>query len=232
MMGIELSPGAWLIACVVGAFVGLDEVSWPQAMWSRPIVAGTLGGWLFGAPAEGFLVGAWLEVVLSRHLPFGGARHPESGPAALTAGAATGLAATGSPVDVPAAVLCGWVIGWLGAYSVRALRGVTARIAGVPRGARDAAAGLARRHGLAVLLDGVRAGLLVAALLVPSALFVRLLSTQPPGVFGPAWTPALAAVGLAGVAGVAARALAAPRRRWPALAAGALVGAVLAGVSA
>ena len=230
MTGIELSPGSWVLACVAGVIVGLDEVSWPQAMWSRPIVAATLGGLLFGAPADGFMVGAWLELVLSRHAPLGGARHPEAGPAALTAGAACGLGQTGSLIGVPAAVACGWVIGWLGAYSVRALRGVTARIAAVPRGARDPAAALARRHELAIAFDGARAGLLVAALLVPSALFVRLLSAQPPGGVGPAWTPALAAVGLAGMGGVAARVLAAPRHRWPALAAGGLAGAALAGV--
>ena len=76
-------------------------------------------------------------------------------------------------------------------------------------------------------LDGLRAGLLVAALLVPSALFVRLLSAQPPGAPGAAWWPVVAGLGLAGAAGVTARGLGARARHWPALAAGCVLGALL-----
>lgn len=231
-MGIDLSLGEWLLACALGGLVGLDAVSWPQAMWSRPIVAGALGGFLFGSPAEGFLVGACLELVLSRHAPFGGARHPETGPAALTAGAACGLAQSGTAIDVPAAVVCGWAIGWLGTHSVTVLRRVTARLATGPGGGGSGAAALARRHRLAMLLDGVRAGLIVAALLVPCALFVRFLAGHPAAGPGAAWSPALVAIGLAGMGGVAARALGTRRRQWPAFAAGSLLGAVLAGVLA
>ncbi|WP_419941775.1 hypothetical protein [Candidatus Palauibacter sp.] len=232
MMGIELSLGDWLLACAMGSIVGLDAVSWPQVMWSRPIVAATLGGLLFDAPAGGFLVGTWLELVLSRHPPFGGARHAETGPAAFTAGAAYGMAQTGAVIGVPAAVVCGWAIGWAGAYSVTVLRVATARLWASSGRARGGAAALARRHRLAMLMDGARGGLLVASLLVPSVLFVRLLSTQPPGSFGLAWSPALAAIGLAGMGGVAARALGTRRRDWPGLAAGGLLGALLAGVLA
>ncbi|WP_419950916.1 PTS sugar transporter subunit IIC [Candidatus Palauibacter sp.] len=231
-MGIDLSLGEWLLACALGGLVGLDAVSWPQAMWSRPIVAGTLGGVLFGAPAEGCLVGACLELVLSRHAPFGGARHAETGPAALTAGAACGLAQSGSAIDVPAAVACGWAIGWLGTRSVTVLRRVTARLATGPGGGWGSAATLARRHRLAMLLDGVRAGLLVASLLVPSALLVRFLSTHPAAGPGALGASALVAIGLAGMGGVAARALGARRRHWPAFAAGGILGAVLAAVLA
>ncbi|WP_420634631.1 PTS sugar transporter subunit IIC [Candidatus Palauibacter sp.] len=232
MMGVELPLSHWLLACGLGAVVGLDAVSWPQGMWSRPIVAGTLGGLLFGAPAGGFLIGAWLDLVLSRHPSFGGARHPEPGPAAFTAGAAYGLAETGSAVGLLAAVAAGWALGWTGAYSVGLLRRLTARLVSGPGGVRGGAGVLARRHRLAMLLDGVRAGLLVAALLVPSALLVRFLSTQSPGGSGLVWTPALAAVGLAGAAGVAARGLGARSRSWPVFAAGGLLGAILARVLA
>ena len=231
-MGLDLSLGEWLLACALGGLVGLDAVSWPQAMWSRPIVAGTLGGFLFGAPAEGFLVGACLELVLSRHAPFGGARHPETGPAAFTAGAACGLAQSGTVIDVPAAVVCGWAIGWLGTQSVTVLRRATARLAIGPGRGRGGAARLARRHRLAMLLDGVRGGVLVASLLVPSALFVRVLSEHPAGGSGSAWSLALVAIGLAAMGGVAARALGTRRRDWPAFAAGSILGAILAGVLA
>ena len=230
MTGVELAAGDWALACLFAAAIGLDEVSWPQAMWSRPIVAGTLGGVLFGAPAAGCVVGAWLELVLSRHPPFGGARHPETGPASFTAGAAYAIGGGGAPAGIVAAVAVGWAVGWTGAYSVTLLRRVTPRLVSRPDGFSGGAAALARRHRLAMALDGLRAGLLVAALLVPSALFVRLLSTQPPGAPGAAWWPVLAGLGLAGAAGVAARGLGPRARHWPALAAGCVLGTLLARV--
>ena len=230
MTGVELSAGGWALACLFGALVGLDGVSWPQAMWSRPIVAATLGGALFGAPAEGCLTGAWLELALSRHPPFGGARHPETGPAALTAGAAYAIAGNGAPVGIVAAVAIGWAIGWTGAYSVTLLRRLTPHLVSRSDGFRGGAAALSRRHRLAVALDGLRAGLLVVALFVPSVLFVRFVSTQVPGAAGLAWWPVLAGLGLAGAAGVAARGLGARVRHWPALAAGGLLGILLARV--
>ena len=83
-----------------------------------------------------------------------------------------------------------------------------------------------------MLLDGIRAAVLVASLLVPSALFVRVLSTHTATGFGPAWSSVLVAIALAGMGGVAARALGARRRHWPAFATGGILGAVLAGVLA
>lgn len=231
MTAVELSAGSWALACLFGAVIGLDEVSWPQAMWSRPIVAGTLGGMLFADPAAGCLAGVWLELVLSRHPPFGGARHPETGPASLTAGAAC-AAGGGAPAAIVAAVAVGWAIGWTGAYSVTLLRRVTPSLVSRPDGFPGGAAALARRHRLATALDALRAGLLVAALLVPSVLFVRLLSFQPSGTAGAAWWPVVAGLGLAGAAGVAARGLGARGRHWPALAAGCLLGTLLVRVFA
>ena len=178
MIGVELSAGEWALACLLGAVIGLDGVSWPQVMWSRPIVAGTVGGALFGAPGAGCVVGAWLELVLSRHPPFGGARHPETGPASFTAGAAFALAG-GGPIGIAGAVAVGWAVGWTGAYSLALLRRVTPGLVSRPEGFRGGAAALARRHRLATALDGLRGGLLVAALFVPSILFLRLLTTQP-----------------------------------------------------
>ncbi len=232
MMGVELSAGDWGLACLIGAAVGLDCVSWPQAMWSRPIVAGTLGGLLFGAPAAGCLVGVWLEVVLSRHPPFGGARHPEPGPASFVAGAAFAVAGGGAPAGVVAAVATGWAIGWTGAYSVALLRRVTPRLVSPPEGFGGGAAALARRHRLAIALDGMRGGLLVATLLIPSVLFVRFVSNPPGGGAELTWWPVPAGLGLAGAAGVAARGLGARRRAWPALAAGMFLGFIIARVVA
>jgi PTS system mannose-specific IIC component len=55
---MELLPLALL-----GGVLGLDVVSFPQAMVSRPIVAATVAGALVGAPAAWLLLGATLELV-------------------------------------------------------------------------------------------------------------------------------------------------------------------------
>ena len=44
----------------LGGLVGMDVVSFPQAMWSRPIVAATLAGALSGDARAGLLAGAAL----------------------------------------------------------------------------------------------------------------------------------------------------------------------------
>ena len=43
---------------LLGALLGLDVVSFPQAMISRPIVAATIAGALVGAPGRGLVVWA------------------------------------------------------------------------------------------------------------------------------------------------------------------------------
>lgn len=78
---VELLPVALL-----GGLLGLDVVSFPQAMVSRPIVAATLAGALVGAPAAGLAVGATLELVAIETLPFGASRYPEWGSAAVVGG--------------------------------------------------------------------------------------------------------------------------------------------------
>ncbi len=228
MMGFELTLGEWLLACALGVVVGLDSVSWPQAMWSRPIVAGTVGGLIVGAPGAGFLTGAWLELVMSRHPPFGAARYPETGPAALIAGAAYGLADEGALIGLVGSVLVGWTIGWLGMHSVTVLRRVNARLVAEPARFAGSPRELGRRHRLAMRLDGARAGLIVGALLVPSVLFVRFLETFEPGRLGAGVAPVLAAVGLAGLTGSGARALGTRRRRWPVFLAGGFLGTLVA----
>ena len=86
----------WLALGLLGGVVGLDATSFPQVMLSRPIVAATLTGLLFGDPAAGLLLGALLEAFALLILPFGATRYPESGTAAAAAtsayAAATDLA--------------------------------------------------------------------------------------------------------------------------------------------
>ena len=74
------------IALLAGV-LGLDVVSFPQAMISRPIVGATLGGLLFGAPFAGMVCGAALECLALEALPVGASRYPEWGSASVVAGA-------------------------------------------------------------------------------------------------------------------------------------------------
>ena len=59
---------------VVGAVLGLDVVSFPQAMISRPLVGATLTGAFLGAPEAGLLLGATLECFALESLPVGASR--------------------------------------------------------------------------------------------------------------------------------------------------------------
>ena len=77
---------SWLIAALLGGFVGLDATSFPQVMISRPVVAGVLTGVLFGRPAEGLAVGFLVEAFSLIILPIGAARYPDSGTATVTMG--------------------------------------------------------------------------------------------------------------------------------------------------
>ncbi len=227
-MGVEITPWQLLIACGLGAVVGLDSASWPQAMWSRPIVAATTGGFLFGNPGAGFLVGLWLELIMSRHPPFGAARYPETGPAALTAGAALALADPSSWSALLASVLVGWMIGWIGMYSLVATRRVNARLVADPSKFGGRPSAVARAHLVCVGVDALRAAAIVGALLVPSVLVVRVLGAFRETALIPGAGVLLAAVGLAALTGIGARSLAASRRGWPALFVGATVGLLLA----
>ena len=66
---------------LLGGLFGLDVVSFPQAMISRPLVAATLGGAFIGNAALGLLLGAALELIALETLPFGASRYPEWGSA-------------------------------------------------------------------------------------------------------------------------------------------------------
>lgn len=227
MAGIDLSLGGWLAVVILGALVGLDGASWPQLMISRPIAAGTLGGLLFGDPAAGFLSGAILEIVNARHPPYGAARYPETGPASLVAGAAYAGAGSAGLLPLITVTLAGWAIGWIGSYSVQIQRAVNGRLVGDPNAFGGDARALTRRHRLAMRLDGARAAVITGAFVVPTMVAARLASTFPLLPTQARISGALAAAGIAGLAGVGARVLGGRRRGWPAFAVGALVGAAL-----
>lgn len=73
----------WL--AVWGTVVGLDLVTGPQVMLTRPIVAAPVAGWIVGDIAFGMFVGVILEMYALEILPFGAARYPDYGLGAVVA---------------------------------------------------------------------------------------------------------------------------------------------------
>jgi PTS system mannose-specific IIC component len=164
--GVELL--ALLPIAVAGALLGLDVVSFPQAMISRPIVAATLGGALAGDITSGLVAGAVLEMIALEMLPVGASRYPEWGTASVVGGAlAAGFYTLpgAAVVAIFASIATAWAGGW-SMYGLRRMNGVWARREREPleAGAPGAAAGLQLRGLSADLLRGFV--LTVAALLI------------------------------------------------------------------
>ena len=61
---------------MLGALLGLDVVTFPQAMISRPLVAATAAGAFVGSPFAGLTIGATLELLALGMLPFGASKYP------------------------------------------------------------------------------------------------------------------------------------------------------------
>jgi len=105
---------------LLGALLALDGTAVGQFMVSRPLVAGTLAGWVLGDPALGLLVGGILELYSIPVFPVGGGEFPEGGPPAVVAVAAAW--ALPGPGGVALGTLLGLVWSRLGTLSIRALR--------------------------------------------------------------------------------------------------------------
>jgi mannose/fructose/N-acetylgalactosamine-specific phosphotransferase system component IIC len=152
---------------VLGAVLGLDVVSFPQMMISRPIVAATAAGALLGQPARGLLLGATLECFALETLPFGASRYPEWASASVVAGALFASQPEGRPGAMTIAVLIALAAAWIGGLSMVYLRKLNAvwarhRHEAVARGSKRIVEGL-QLFGLTA--DLVRGGLLTGLLL-------------------------------------------------------------------
>ena len=122
---MELSPLTLTALLLWGTIVGLDLVSVPQAMISRPLVVGTVAGWLVGDVEAGLRVGVLLELFALDVLPVGAVRYPDYGPATV---AAVVLAA-GTPwrMALGLAVAAGLVLAVTGGWSLLVVRRWNAR---------------------------------------------------------------------------------------------------------
>jgi PTS system mannose-specific IIC component len=159
---------ALLPLALLGALVGLDVVSFPQAMWSRPLVGATLGGSIIGRPEAGLIAGVILELLAFDTLPVGASRYPDWGTAGVVGGAmhAEHVHSAGGgalALAMIAALLTAWFGGWT-MFALRKLNGswASARRPELDAGSREAVMSLQIRG---LVADLVRGALLTAGAL-------------------------------------------------------------------
>ena len=154
---------------LLGALLGLDVVSFPQAMISRPIVAATLAGAFIGHPSAGLLIGVVLELIALDTLPFGASRYPEWGSAGVVGGALFAAQPPGMPGALPASLLAALLTASVSGWSMVVLRRV---IAGRLERTRDSIEAGSRDALLSLHLSGMTLDLLRAALVTMVGMIV------------------------------------------------------------
>jgi mannose/fructose/N-acetylgalactosamine-specific phosphotransferase system component IIC len=162
---------------LLGALLGLDVVSFPQAMISRPIVAATLAGTFIGHSASGLLIGVVLEMIALDTLPFGASRYPEWGSAGVVGGALFAAQPTGMPGALPASLLAALLTASISGWSMVVLRRIiAARLERtrdrIEAGSRDALLSL---HLSGMSLDLVRGALVTTLGMVIFSPLVRAI---------------------------------------------------------
>lgn len=165
-----------LPVAIVGAVLGLDVVSFPQAMISRPIVAATLGGALAGDVTSGLVAGAVLEMIALEMLPVGASRYPEWGTASVVGGAIAAALYTlpgAAVVAIFASIATAWVGGW-SMYGLRRLNGVWVRreLGMLEAGRAGTVTGLQLRGLAADLLRGFLLTFIALLVWIPIAVWV------------------------------------------------------------
>lgn len=131
----ELPPYGVIILVIWGTITALDLVSVPQAMLSRPLVAGSVAGWLAGDIEAGLRVGVLFECFALDVLPIGAVRYPDYGPATVVAAALAAGApwefglGIGAALGVVLAALGGWSLQFVRRWNARAIQHRTAALA-------------------------------------------------------------------------------------------------------
>jgi mannose/fructose/N-acetylgalactosamine-specific phosphotransferase system component IIC len=162
---------------LLGALLGLDVVSFPQAMISRPVVAATLAGSFIGHPPAGLLIGVVLEMIALDTLPFGASRYPEWGSAGVVGGALFGAQPHGMPGALPACLLAALLTASISGWSMVVLRRLIAMRLEQTRdrieeGSRNALLSL---HLSGMSMDLLRGGLVTITAMMIFAPLVRAI---------------------------------------------------------
>lgn len=221
----EFSPLVVLPLLLWGTLVGLDLVSVPQAMISRPVVAGVVAGALAGDVEAGLRIGVLFELFALDVLPVGAVRYPDYGPATVSAVAL----GAGTPWELGLGVSAalGLVLAMLGGWSLQVVRRWNARA--IQQRTAALAAGESRairwlQYG-GVLRDALRGfTLTLAGLVLASTVTESVRLDRPTAV---AFTLVAVGSGLAAAASSAFRGSGrGPRLKW--LIAGLGIGIVLA----
>jgi PTS system mannose-specific IIC component len=217
----DLSPASALLLVIWGTIVGLDLVSVPQAMVARPVVAGTVAGWLAGDVDAGLRLGVLFELFALDVLPVGAVRYPDYGPATVVAVAL----ASDSPwqISLGFSAALGLALAVLGGFGLQLVRRANARA--IQHRAAALAAGessaIRRLQYGSLLRDAARGAVLTGLGLACAWLLARYAWPDPSTALG--LTLVAVGCGLSAVIGGALRSAGrGPRLRW--LGAGALVG--------
>jgi mannose/fructose/N-acetylgalactosamine-specific phosphotransferase system component IIC len=162
-----------------GVLVGVDLVSFPQALLSRPLIAAAGAGMILGDPVSGLEVGMAIELFALDVLPVGAARYPDYGAGAIGAV----VLASGRPLDEVLGFAAFFALGFamIGGWSLQVLRRANGSL--VRRNAAGLAAGdpatiaLIQYRGLAG--DAMRS-LLLTGLALATALLLRPVLPEGP----------------------------------------------------
>ena len=173
--------GTLVPLAALGATLGLDVVSFPQAMLSRPIVAATVAGAVVGNPMGGLVAGATLELFALETLPVGASRYPEWGSAAVVGGALFAMQPELRAGTLLFAVLAAITTAYVGGESMVLLRRLNAQLA---RAQRDRIAEGSARHVVGLQAAGLGFDLLRGFLIavVALGLWGPLMERLLPGV--------------------------------------------------
>jgi mannose/fructose/N-acetylgalactosamine-specific phosphotransferase system component IIC len=205
----------------LGGVLGLDTTGVGQVMVSRPIVAGTLAGWLAGSAATGIAVGAILELYLLVSIPMGGARFPD-GSAATVVAVACATSFDG-PGAVPLSVAVGLVWGQVAGATITTQRQLNSCL--VPESGELVTPARVRvGHLMAIAADFIRAAGVTAVGVVLGRLAVGGVVTAWPLASGP--STALVLVGGSVSLGIFLNDLGGLRQKGLWLAAGMLLGLI------
>jgi mannose/fructose/N-acetylgalactosamine-specific phosphotransferase system component IIC len=162
----DFSPHVVIPLLLWGTLVGLDLVSVPQAMISRPVVAGVVAGMLAGDLEAGVRIGVLFELFALDVLPAGAVRYPDYGPA--TVGAVALGVGTPWELGLGISAALGLVLAVLGGWSLQVVRRSNARA--IQRRAAALAAGessaIRRLQYGGILRDAARGFVLTLAGLV------------------------------------------------------------------